>query len=303
MKVWEVFPTGSPILANPDLHFNFCPVPMKKHLLVIVCLFFFSAKSPAPSTWVAIGDSITYLNDHQDETGNRISKGYLTLIGEKFPELEIVNKGYNGWTAVKIAQEFDKLEIPRADIYSIFLGTNDWWGGKPLGAYSDFQNATGHETLNGAFRVMIDKIRLLNPEAKIILITPMQRVDFVYINNPKNNAFGSYREKNGQKLEDFADAIKAIGVQEGLPVADLYHQKDMGLADLVKYKWLKNPETGKYQKYRYPDFVGVPFDPEKDEYPYPPKTVAITYDGLHPSDKGYLIIAKELLPIFESILK
>ncbi|MBN7809390.1 SGNH/GDSL hydrolase family protein [Algoriphagus sp. H41] len=276
---------------------------MKKLLFLSLCLLFFAAKNPDPVTWVAIGDSITYLNDHPDETGNRISKGYLTLIREKFPELQVVNKGYNGWTAVRIAQEFDKLEIPRADIYSIFLGTNDWWGGKPLGSLSDFQNGTGHETVNGAFRVILDKIYLLNPEAKIILITPMKRVDFVYINNPKNNAFGSYQEKNGQDLEDFADAIKGIGTAKNLPVVNLYHQRKMDFPDLVNYKWLKNPETGKYQKYRYPDFANLPFDPEQDEYPYPEKTIAITYDGLHPSDKGYRIIADELQPIFENLLK
>lgn len=275
---------------------------MKKLFPLLLFLVFLSAQSPKKLTWVAIGDSITYLNDHPDETGNRISKGYLSLIGEKFPELEIVNKGYNGWTAVRIAQEFDKLEIPQADIYSIFLGTNDWWGGKPLGTLSDYQNNTGPETVNGAFRIIIEKIRRLNPEAKIILITPMQRVDFVYINNPKNNAYGSYREKNGQTLEAFAQVIKAIGSQEGMPVVDLYHQKGMELGNLVKYKWLKNPETGAYGKYAYPDFVDVPFDPEKDDYPYPEKSIAMTYDGLHPSDKGYRLIAKELGKILTKML-
>lgn len=276
---------------------------MKKHLLTLLCLIFFSAKSPETLTWVAIGDSITYLNDHPDETGNRISKGYLSLLKEKFPEIEVVNKGYNGWTAVKIAQEFDKLEIPKADVYSIFLGTNDWWGGKPLGTLADFQNSTGSGTVNGAFRIMLDKIRMLNPQASIILVTPMQRVDFVYINNPKNNAYGSYREKNGQKLEQFAQAINEIGALEGIPVVDLYHQKELGLDNLVKFKWLKNPDTGNYQKYKYPDFIDLPFDTEHDEYPYPEKSIDITYDGLHPSDKGYRIIAKEMYPIFGEILK
>ena len=276
---------------------------MKKYILVTLCFFSISANSPKPLTWVAIGDSITYLNDHTEEAGNRISKGYLSLIGEKFSEIEVVNKGYNGWTAVKIAEEFDKLEIPEADIYSIFLGTNDWWGGKPLGTFADYQNATGTGTVNGAFREITDKIKALNSDAEIILITPMQRVDFVYINNYKNNAFGSYREKNGQNLGDFANAIKTIGNLEGLSVVDLFHIKQMGLEDLVRYKWLKNPTTGTYKKYRYPAFIDVPFDPETDEYPYPEKSIDVTYDGLHPSDKGYRIIAKELYPIFEEIVE
>lgn len=276
---------------------------MKKIYLLLFCLLFSFGFSPKPMTWVALGDSITYLNDHPDETGNRISKGYLTLVTEKFPEIEAINKGFNGWTAVKIATEFDKLEIPRADVYSVFLGTNDWWGGKSLGTFDDYQNNTGTETVYGAFKVIINNLRSLNPEAKIILITPMQRVDFVYINNYKNNAFGSYREKGGQDLESFAEAIVSIGNHEGFPVVDLYHQKGMEHADLVKFKRLRDPITGEYRNFRYPDFIDVSFDPEKDEYPYPEKSIAVTYDGLHPSDKGYRMIAKELYPLFQELVK
>ena len=68
-------------------------------LLVLVCLSQFSFNPPA-LTWVAIGDSITYLNDHANETGNRISKGYMTQVVEQLPHIKFVNKGYNGWTAV-----------------------------------------------------------------------------------------------------------------------------------------------------------------------------------------------------------
>ena len=276
---------------------------MKKTLLLLVCLIVSFGFTPKPLTWVAIGDSITYLNDHQNETGNRMSKGYLTLVTDKFPNIEVINKGYNGWTAVKIATDFDKLAIPKADVYSIFLGTNDWWGGKALGTFEDYQNATGTGTVYGSFRVIIDNLRGLNDQAEIILITPMQRVDFVYINDYKNNAYGSYRAKNGQQLEEFADAIATIGKAENFKVVDLYHQKGMDHTRLVKFKRLKDPQTGEYKNFKYPDFIDVPFDPATDEYPYPEKSINVTYDGLHPSDKGYRMIAKELYSIYKELLK
>lgn len=275
---------------------------MKKLFLLTLCLFFTFGFRQDEITYVAIGDSITYLNDHQNETGNRVTKGYLTLVQEKFPFLQIANKGYNGWTAVRIAAEFDKLNIPKADIYSIFLGTNDWWGSKPLGTITDYRDNTGPATVYGAFRVMLQKINALNNQAKIILITPMQRVDFVYINNFKNNAYGSYREKNGKQLEDFANAIVEIGQLEKYPVVDLYHKNGMGHAKLVKFKRLEDLKTGEYKNFKYPEFVDLPFDPEKDEYPYPPEAANITFDGLHPSDKGYLLIAKELNKELKKIL-
>jgi lysophospholipase L1-like esterase len=68
----------------------------------------------------------------------------------------------------------------------------------------------------------------------------------------------------------------------------------MTVENMVKFKRLKDPTTGQYRNYTYPDFIDVPFNPETDEYPYPPEAIDMTYDGLHPSDKGYEIIARML---------
>ncbi|MEP6746833.1 MAG: SGNH/GDSL hydrolase family protein, partial [Bacteroidota bacterium] len=260
---------------------------MKKIILLIaVVIVTASFFVPAKITWVAIGDSITYLNEHTNETGNRVTKGYMTRVIEKLPEINYINQGHNGWTSGGIAKEIDSLGIVKADVYSVFLGTNDWWQGRPVGSLADYKNNTGNATVYGSFRIIINKLRDLNAAAKIILITPMQRVDFVYINNMKNNAWGSYKPKNGQTLEAFAAAIDSIGKFELFEVVDLYHQKGMDLKDLVKYKRLKDPQTGAYKDYPYPDFINVPFNPETDEYPYPPDASDITFDGLHPSDNG-----------------
>ena len=277
---------------------------MKRILILLgVVLFLFISFTPREITWIAIGDSITYLNEHPDEAGNRITKGYMTRVVEKFPNIKYKNQGHNGWTAIRIATEIDKLGIAKADIYSVFLGTNDWWGGKPLGTFNDYQNNTGNGTAYGAFRTIINKLHSLNDAAKIILITPMQRVDFVYINNFKNNAYGSYKEKNGQWLEQFANAINEIGKYEHCTVVDLYHKTALKYENLVKFKRLKNPQTGVYKNYRYPKFIDIPFRPENDEYPYPIESMDMTYDGLHPSDKGYEVIAGMLEKIMKKMNK
>lgn len=272
---------------------------MKRFLLTAMVAILICSFSPKKITWVAIGDSITYLNEHPDETGNRITKGYMTRVKENLPNIEYINQGHNGWTSGGIANEIEKLGLVKADVYSVFLGTNDWWQGRPIGTLNDYENSTGNNTLYGSFRIIIDKLRNLNEGAKIILITPMQRADFVYINDMKNNAYGSYKEKNGQKLSGFADAIIEIAKKENFELVDLYNKSGMTIDKLVKYKRLKDPKTGVYKNYTYPDFIGVPFNPETDEYPYPPAAINMTYDGLHPSDKGFKIIANML----EKILK
>jgi len=273
---------------------------MKKLLLsLVLATIIFSFSQKKEITWVAIGDSITYLNDHPNETGNRITSGYMTRVTTALPNIHFTNQGHNGWTATRIADSIEKLRLIKADVYSVFLGTNDWWHSNKVGYFTDYQNNTGSGTFFGSFRIIINKIRSLNPDAKIILITPMQRSDFVYINNPKNNAYGSYKEKDGQTLEQFVTAIDSIASYEHVKLVDLYHKKGMGVKDLVKFKRLKDPQTGEYKNYSYPDYIGIPFNPQTDEYPYPVDAIDITYDGLHPSDKGYEMIAGMLVKVLK----
>jgi lysophospholipase L1-like esterase len=273
---------------------------MKRFILLFALICLFTSFIKKQLTWVAIGDSITYLNEHKDETGSRVTKGYMTRVVEKLPNIHYINQGHNGWTSGGIAQSVEKLGLVKADIYSIFLGTNDWWQGRTLGQFTDYQNSTGNNTVYGSFRIIINKLRSLNSGAKIILITPMQRADFVYINNAKNNAYGSYKDKNGYWLEQYTSALDSIGKYEGFKVIDLYHKKGMGIKNLVKYKRLKDTVAGGYKNYRYPQYIGIPFNPNTDEYPYPITAIDVTYDGLHPSDKGYDMIAKELVKILKN---
>jgi hypothetical protein len=151
---------------------------------------------------VAIGDSITYLNEHPNETGNRVTKGYMTRVKERLPYINYINQGHNGWTSGGIAESIEKLGLTKADVYSVFLSTNDWWRDRQLGTLSDYKNNDGNNTVYGSYRIIVNKLRSLNATAKIILITPMQRSDFVSLANKKNNAWGSYKNnKSGQSLK------------------------------------------------------------------------------------------------------
>ncbi|GGH19701.1 SGNH/GDSL hydrolase family protein [Pedobacter zeae] len=267
--------------------------------LLFILIINFSFTPAKEIKWTAIGDSITYLNNHLNETGNRVKRGYLDRVKDRLPNISYINQGHNGWTTVGIAKEINKLGIVQSNLYSVFLGTNDWWAGIPVGSLNDYINNTGTGTTCGAYRIIIDKIRSLNPNAKIVVITPIQRNDFVYIADANNNAFGSYQAKNGQTLEMFANAIIEIAKHENFPVLDLYHNRKLKLEKAVKFKRLKNPSTGVYQNYKYPESASIPFNPKEDDYPYPLDAVKMTYDGLHPSDQGNKVIAGNLVKLFK----
>ncbi len=272
---------------------------MKIRLITLFLLFQLSSFTPRIITWTAIGDSITYLNDHHDETGNRITSGYMAQVAAQYPNIRYINQGHNGWTTVGIAKEIENLGLIKTDVYSVFLGTNDWWSGLPLGSMNDYINNTGLKTTYGAYRIIINKIKNLNPSAKIILITPMQRGDFVYIGDAHNNAYGCYKPRNGQKLSQFADAVKEIGNYEHYTVIDLYYKSGIQVKNVVKFKRLKDSVTGVYHNIKYPHYIGIPFHPGVDEYPYPPDAIGYTYDGLHPSDKGHKVIADMIISVFK----
>src|SRR5436189_5162352 len=103
----------------------------------------------------------------------------MTRVVEKLPNIQYTNQGHNGWTSGDIARDIENLGLATADVYSIFLGTNDWWQGRRLGTLTDYKNNTGNNSLYGSYRIIIDKLRSLNNKAKIILITPRPREDFV----------------------------------------------------------------------------------------------------------------------------
>ena len=268
-------------------------------LIFLLLCFMQTGFREKETTWVALGDSITYLNDHLDETYLRVRKGYMTRVTDERPDIQYINKGYNGWTAVQVARKIEELGIPKADIYTVFLGTNDWWAGIPAGKLDDYKQNKGNGTISGAFRVILDKLKDLNPQAKIVLITPMKRSDFVYVDNFKNKAYGSYKPKKEQSLEDVVEAIKAIGDYEELRTIDLYHHPALRIENLVHFKYLKDPATGKYKEFQYAEYTEIPFDPENDRYPYPLEAIGMTFDGLHPSDAGNEVIAQEILNVLK----
>ncbi len=273
---------------------------MKNLTFLLAFLSLFVSCTSKQLSWVAIGDSITYLNEHATETEGRVTKGYMTMVTDKFKNISYFNQGYSGWTSKDIADSIDILNIQKADIYTIFLGTNDWWQGRSIGTFSDYKNNAGNNTLYGSFRLIVEKLRFLNKDACIILITPMQRVDFVQIGNLNNNAWGSYRNRDGQSLAAFADAIREIGRYESCDVIDLFNDPELKIENLVKFKRLKDPATSEYKNYPYPLFIDIPFNPETDEYPYPVEAMDMTYDGLHPSDMGFDVIARRLIAVLEN---
>ena len=134
-------------------------------------------------TWCAIGDSFTYLNDHLDETGGIVARGYLSRALDKLPPLCLRNLGINGSTT----RDWLTAPLAPADVYTILLGTNDWHQGIPLGDRAAFRDGAPG-TILGNLGNLLGRLRALSPQARVLVCNPVERADFVYLFDPYNNA-------------------------------------------------------------------------------------------------------------------
>ncbi len=164
--------------------------------------------------FVFYGDSITarlglYFTD----------KDYIQLLQEEFGFY-----AYNGAvsgatytvhssTSNHVFSQLSKSQIlcRDADYVSVFLGTNDFGSSRALGSMSD---PAGTDTVYAAIKQTLNDIIELNPDAKIMLLTPLWRGDAGYAGfDSKNPA--------GYTLADVRDAVTEVGNAFGCKVVDL----------------------------------------------------------------------------------
>lgn len=196
---------------------------MKKLLAIILCLcvlFSFAACSgnsgetqPPALTYQGItatfvGDSIT--NGAKLNAGEPI---YWQLVQTALGFDKTVGMGVNGScysTKSDFGMDHEPLptrykKITQTDLIFLALGSNDFGRNTPMGTIEDQEDVSFY----GAINFVLNELESQCPESQIILMTPIIRYD------KNQNALGL-------KLEDYINAIKAVGEKRGLPVVDMY---------------------------------------------------------------------------------
>lgn len=155
-----------------------------------------------------VGDSIT--NGATLKGGEPI---YWQLVQSALGFGKTVGLGVNGScysTRSDFGMEHEPLptryqKITQTDLIFIALGTNDFGRNTPMGTIEDQEDISFY----GAMNFVLNELEKQCPESQIILMTPIIRFD------KTQNALGL-------KLQDYIDAIKAVGAQRSLPVVDMY---------------------------------------------------------------------------------
>lgn len=263
-------------------------------------------------SWCEIGDSITILDNKKEDDGSGtgyLGSGYGRKICEKLG-IAYNNhhpRGFNGHTFVSVANIFSKTTpdnvretLPTGDLFTLFLGTNDWGTQSiNLGTKADYLNDTfaTAPTSYGAIRRLLDLIlgrvggsvnKSPNPP-RVILITPMKRGLFGYKSAGTTtktheappsqylDANGEYVEtvnSRGFKLSDIVNMIKWVGEYEGIHVIDLHND-----AGFIPVRYLNLSPTWE----------------ATSEETAPPVYQDVLTDNLHPSNKGYNLLASRLI--------
>ncbi len=133
-----------------------------------------------------------------------------------------------------------------------------------------------------------------------MVMNPVERADFICVLDTLNQAQGSYAPEGNVMLSEVAEAIFSCATEAGLCALDLHNECGFTQENVIRFKRLK--KDGIYKELPYPDYIGVPYHPETDDYPYPLEAISLTYDGLHPSDKGNEIIANLVVDTLSKLL-
>ena len=182
-----------------------------------------------------------------------------------------------------IPRQADKLQAEHGDSVDailIFIGTNDYNNGVPIGEWYDVKSEEvmyGHgqpkqlvnrqrrymnmdaATYRGRINIALGKVKRMYPTKQIVLLTPIHRAQF-YRNEKNWQITEDYTNQCGIYLEEYIQAVKDAGNIWAVPVIDL------------------NSISGLY--------------PMIEEHAQYFKDAAT--DRLHPNDKGHERIARTL---------
>jgi len=249
-------------------------------LLCIIPALSFAQNHP----WA--GKRIGYLGD--SVTDPKSYKGTITHYWDflsQYLQTTPVVFGVSGYEWSHLPQLADEMYAQVGqdiDGIIVFLGTNDFNSGVPIGQWyneTTEQVMVGRQrekknlkslkhrtlimdqsTLKGRINIGLKKLKSMWPEKQIILLTPLHRgiADFSDRNYQPDE---SYQNPCGEYVDAYVDAIKEAGNVWSVPVIDL------------------NALSGLY-----------PMLDEQTQYFCNPDK-----DRLHPNDKGHIRIAKLLL--------
>ena len=174
----------------------------------------------SPVTFASVG----YQHDLQGrDIGDITVEGYVTAIERRYG-LVATNFGKGGHTLVQDYAALAAMDYSDVALVTIAYGVNDARTGVPLGTV----NSTDITTFAGALNGLLKKIYTDNPECRILVLSPMQRLTVTDFGIATPNANGNY-------LVDFVNMCKAIAEKRSTNYLDQYRCTGINQTNLYYY--------------------------------------------------------------------
>lgn len=167
----------------------------------MICVFSLYSFYNNRYKWLAIGDSITY---GEGDNG----RSYADCIAKSHNNISVEKKAIGGLRTKELviyAQNGYLETEKKPDLVTVLIGTNDYGTNVNLEEYENDLVA------------LIDTLKGLFPDIKIVLLTPLYRDYF----GKRTNIIPSMVNENGNTLYEYAELIKKNAIQRGVDVLEL----------------------------------------------------------------------------------
>jgi lysophospholipase L1-like esterase len=224
---------------------------MKRIVMAAFALLFFAVLSDAEASgrkkkdfnvehpWA--GAKVAYLGDSITDAGVLKEDTHYWGFLQQWLDIEPLVYGRSGHQWHQIAGQADKLMAEHGDDFDaimIFVGTNDYNAGVPIGEWFTEEkvtvNADGHQverirrapvmdqkTYRGRINSVLDKLKRMYPTKQIVLLTPIHRA---YAKFADHNVQPDESHQNacGEYVDAYVASIKEASAIWSVPVIDTY---------------------------------------------------------------------------------
>lgn len=211
-------------------------------LMLIMLALTASAQATVQHPWA--GKKVAYFGDSITDPRNKASKNkYWSLLQEWLGITPYVY-AVSGRQWDDIPRQADQLMAQHGDTVDailIFMGTNDYNNGVPIGKWyeeKDEEVMYGHgkpkqmtmrkrqymcmdkDTYKGRINIAMEKVKKMYPTKQIIVMTPIHRQNF-HANEKNWQCSEDYTNQCGEYLQAYIDATKEVANVWAVPVIDM----------------------------------------------------------------------------------
>lgn len=211
-------------------------------LFALACCIAIEAQQPLTHPWS--GKRIAYFGDSITDPNNNTATVKFWQLFEQWLGTTSYVYAVSGYEWNTIPLQANQLKQQHGDDFDaiiIFIGTNDFNAGIPIGQWftesvEQVEAATGQpktlqqrimrqpamdpNTYRGRINIALDSLKRMFPQKQIVLLTPIHRA-FANFGDRNLQPSEAYQNKCGEWMDAYVESVKEAGNLWAYPVIDM----------------------------------------------------------------------------------